>query len=115
MSDDDRTAAVRRYYAAIDGDDYDGLRALLADDFVQHRPDRTLEGADAFVRFMRDERPLTDTEHDVVSVFPAVDAPEAAARGRLVDADGDELLAFVDVFAFDDDGRMSTLRTYTDR
>lgn len=114
MTTDDRTAIVRRYYAAIDGGDYDALEALLADEFVQRRPDRTLVGAAAFVAFMRDERPMTDAEHVLEAVYAASDAPEAAARGSLVAGDGEEVLSFVDVFSFDD-GQVRALRTYTDR
>ncbi|MFB6126080.1 MAG: nuclear transport factor 2 family protein [Halolamina sp.] len=112
-ADGDRTAVVRRYYEAIDGDDYDALRALVADEFVHDRPDRTVDGGEAFVRFMRERRPLSDTTHVVDAVLVARDAPEAAAHGRLCAADGEELFAFVDVFGFDADGDVASLRTFT--
>lgn len=100
---------VRAYYAAIDAGDYDRLRSLLAPGFVQRRPDRTFDGRDRFVAFMRDERPDTDTTHAVDRVYPA--GPGVAVRGRLLDADGDEVFAFVDAFDADD-GRLTALETY---
>ncbi|WP_435123857.1 nuclear transport factor 2 family protein [Halobaculum sp. D14] len=115
MTDDDRGAAVRTYYRAIDDGAYDDLASLLSADFVHRRPDRTLEGRDRFVRFMRDERPNPDTVHSVDAVYADADADsgERAARGRLFDAGGEELFAFVDVFRFDDADRLVELRTFT--
>ena len=115
---------ARAYYRALDGGDYDLLAALLAPGFVHERPDMTLEGRDRFVRFMREERPSTDTTHPVDGVYrrdsggvtgsgEADAGPEVAVRGRLLTADGTELTGFVDVFSFED-GRMVRLRTYTD-
>ena len=114
-------AHARAYYRALDGGDYDLLGALLAPGFVHERPDMTLEGRERFVRFMREERPSTDTTHPVDGVYrrgghggPAGDSPtEVAVRGRLLAADGSELTGFVDVFTFED-GSMARLRTYTD-
>ena len=104
-------ALVRAYYDALDAGEYDRLRSLLAADFVQRRSDRTFEGRDRFVAFMRDERPNTDTTHAVERVYPA--GPGVAVRGRLLDADGEELFAFVDVFSVDaDGGQLTALETY---
>lgn len=107
--DDPDEELVRAYYAAIDAGDYDRLRSLLAPGFVQRRPDRTFDGRARFVAFMRDERPDTDTTHVVDRVYPA--GPGVAVRGRLLDADGDEVFAFVDAFDADD-GRLTALETY---
>ncbi len=106
---DDPVRPVLAYYDAIDGGDYDRLAALLAPEFSQRRPDRTFVGRDRFVAFMRDERPMTDTDHAVDAVYPV--GPGVAARGRLLDADGDELFAFIDVFDVDS-GRLTGLETY---
>jgi len=100
---------ARAYYDALDAGDYERLRALLDPDFAQRRPDRTFEGRDRFVAFMRDERPMTDTTHAVDAVYP--EGPGVAVRGRLLDADGDEVFAFVDVFDVAD-GRLTALETY---
>ena len=105
-----RTRLVRAYYDALDAGEYDRLADLLVPEFVQRRPDRTFEGRDRFVAFMRDERPMTDTTHAVDAVYPS--GPGVAVRGRLLDADGDELFAFVDVFDVAD-GRLAALETYT--
>jgi len=103
-------ALVRDYYHAIDDGEYGTLGDLLVPDFVQHRPDRTLEGRDRFVAFMRDERPDPDTTHEVEAVFTR--AGGAAAEGRLLRADGEEWFRFVDVFDVRGD-RLASLRTYT--
>ncbi|MEF8827742.1 MAG: nuclear transport factor 2 family protein [Haloarcula sp.] len=123
-----RPALLRRaraYYDAIDGDDYDQLASLLAPSFVHDRPDRTIEGRDRFVRFMREERPQTDTTHPVDGLYrrqtdSAVESTdgddaataEVAARGRLLDADGERIVGFVDVFTFAGDD-IERIETYT--
>jgi ketosteroid isomerase-like protein len=106
-----RPALVRRaraYYDAIDGDDYDQLASLLAPSFVHDRPDRTIEGRDRFVQFMREERPQTNTTHPLDRLYCSYEAdsadaepPEVIARGRLLAADGERIADFVDVFVFD--------------
>ncbi|QWC20446.1 nuclear transport factor 2 family protein [Halorubrum sp. 2020YC2] len=105
----DPATLARSYYDALDAGEYDRLASLLDPEFVQRRPDRTFEGRDRFVAFMRDERPNTDTTHAVERVYPS--GPGVAVRGRLLDADGEELFGFVDVF--DSDGeRLTALETY---
>ena len=106
----DPETAARTYYDALDAGAYDDLEATLAPDFVQYRPDRTLVGREAFVRFMREERPNRETRHDVRDVL--VDGERAVARGRLLDSGGGELFAFADVFELED-GRLVRLETYT--
>ena len=105
--------AAREYYRAIDEDDYAALSALLADGFVHERPDRTIEGRAAFVSFMRDGRPATDTEHVLEAVYEATADDRVAAEGRLLAPDGTDWFGFVDVFLAGDDG-IARLRTYTD-
>ena len=105
----DRT--VRAYYEAIDAGEYDRLAELLDPEFVHDRPDRTLDGRDRFVAFMREERPMTDTEHVVKRTY--ANRSGRAVRGRLLDAAGDELFGYVDVFTLDAGGRTVTrLETY---
>lgn len=101
---------ARAYYGAIDAGEYERLADLLAPGFVQRRPDRTFESRDAFVRFMREDRPRTDTHHEIVAVVG--DESRACVRGRLRGADGDVLFAFADVFECED-GRVVRLDTYT--
>ena len=120
-----RPALLRRtraYYDAIDGDDYDRLASLLAPSFVHDRPDRTIEGRERFVRFMREERPQTDTTHPLDGLYcrqsdDAADSDgtvtaEVVARGRLLDADGERIVGFVDVFTFAGDD-IERIETYT--
>ena len=106
----DRRELARAYYEAIDADEYERLRGLLADDFRQERGDMTLDGVDAFVRFMREERPETDTTHAVEAVYGSSDG--VAVEGVLRRADGSVWFRFVDVFRVED-GRVALLRTYT--
>jgi ketosteroid isomerase-like protein len=115
---DEPVARARAYYRALDDGDYDLLEGLLAPGFVHERPDMTLEGRERFVRFMREERPSTDTTHPVDGVYrrdggESTGPTEVAVRGRLLAADGRELTGFVDVFTFAD-SRVVRLRTYTD-
>ncbi|MBX0322673.1 nuclear transport factor 2 family protein [Halomicroarcula sp. F13] len=114
MTDADETPAdhARAYYLALDEGDYDLLTRLLAPEFVHDRPDRTIEGRERFVRFMREERPQTDTSHPIDGLFRRPDGDGVAVRGRLLDADGDPIARFVDVFQFDD-GRIERIETYT--
>jgi ketosteroid isomerase-like protein len=120
----DASGLAREYYRRIDGGAYGALRDLLADGFVQHRPDMTLEGADRFVAFMRDERPETDTTHVVEHVYHTTgtgpgastgtdpDAVRVAVEGRLERANGETWFRFLDTFLVRD-GLLRELRTYT--
>lgn len=109
-----RESLARTYYRSIDEGEYETLASILAPSFVHERPDRTLAGPEQFVRFMREDRPRTDTTHAVDGVY--ADDSEVAVRGRLLGDtetdDRDRLFGFVDVFAFED-GAISRLRTYT--
>lgn len=106
----DAEALAREYYTAIDAGDYDRLEALLQPEFTHYRPDRTLAGRGEFVRFMREERPMTDSDHVVDGVYSKGD--DVAVQGRLRDVKGEVLFAFVDVFETEAD-RLTTLETYT--
>lgn len=101
---------ARAYYRAIDDGDYDALADILAPGFVHERPDRTIEGRETFARFMREDRPMTDTTHEVDAIYTGPGG--VAVQGRLLRADGTESFAFVDAFAVDD-GALARLRTYT--
>lgn len=107
---------ARRYFEYIDAGDYDALADLLTSDFRHVRPDRTFDGRRAFVSFMREDRPQTDTTHVVDAVFvPDDESPQerVAVEGRLLGDAGGQLFAFVDVFEFSADGRLAELRTFT--
>ncbi|MCL7418683.1 MAG: nuclear transport factor 2 family protein [Halalkalicoccus sp.] len=106
--------AAREYYRTIDAHAYDDLAALLDPGFTHYRPDRTIEGRAAFVEFMREDRPMTDTSHGIRTVYEADGG--VAVRGRLLDHDGEELFGFVDVFEFSDagaKGAITAVYTYT--
>ena len=105
----DPETIARAYYAAIDEGRYDDLEALLGPEFVHDRPDRTLDGATRFVRFMREGRPLTDTTHEIDGCYRNDD--RIAVRGRLRH-DGEDLFSFVDAHTVENE-RITHLRTYT--
>lgn len=100
-SENSAVSIARSYYHAIDGGNYDRLASLLSPEFVHERPDMTLDGRDRFVAFMRDERPRTDTTHPIDGVYLAVDdggpTTEVVVRGRLLGADGERIVGFVDI------------------
>lgn len=102
---------AREYYRAIDSHAYDDLAALLDPAFVHYRPDRTIEGREAFVEFMREKRPMNDTTHEVRTVYEADEG--VAVRGRLLDSEDGALFGFVDVFEFSDEGTVTAIHTYT--
>ncbi|MFB6094423.1 MAG: nuclear transport factor 2 family protein [Halanaeroarchaeum sp.] len=107
----DGETIARRYYRAIDEGDDEGLASLLDADFVHERPDRTLAGRERFVSFMREDRPRTDTAHEVETVYEGPGG--VAVAGRLLTADaGVELFRFLDVFAIEGDVATG-LRTFT--
>ncbi|UPM43514.1 nuclear transport factor 2 family protein [Halocatena salina] len=103
-------ALARAYYRAIDEEEYETLSTLLAPEFTHDRPDRTIDGREAFVRFMRDQRPETDTTHEITDVFRNEHA--IAVRGELIHADGEAWFEFVDVFTVEDESIVS-LKTYS--
>ncbi|MGB9964673.1 nuclear transport factor 2 family protein [Halobacterium sp. CBA1126] len=106
----DDAALARAYYDAIDAGEYDALRDVLAPEFEHVRPDMTLPDRAAFVAFMRDDRPRTDTRHVVDAVYDGAEG--VAVHGRLLAADdGRELFAFVDAFETAD-GEIVGLTTY---
>ena len=125
----DPEATVRAYYAALDEGAYDEFDELLVPGFVQRRSDRSFEGRESFVAFMRDDRPVTGTTHALDTVFVADGEREVAVRGRLLDfdeqsssspasqarqdADDEVLFRFVDVHELTDDGRIERLETFT--
>ncbi|MDZ7700926.1 MAG: nuclear transport factor 2 family protein [Halobacteriales archaeon] len=85
MSEADPEALVRGHYRDLDAGDYEGLAARLAEEFRHVRGDMTLEGRDRFVRFMREERPETDTTHAVDAVLTGEGRgrrPRPARAGR---------------------------------
>ncbi|ELY82399.1 nuclear transport factor 2 family protein [Natrinema gari] len=105
----DRHDLVRRYYDALDSHDYAVLEQLLSPAFVQRRPDRTFEDREAFVAFMRDQRPNPDTDHALESIV--VDGDRVAVRGRVVE-EGTVLFEFADFFHIKD-GQIDHLETYS--
>ena len=107
----DAADRVAEYYRCLDADEYDTLRSLLDPEFVQRRPDRQFADREAFLTFMRSERPVSETTHEISAICASVRGQ--AAYGTLCDSDGEVLFEFIDVFAFGDDGRITELDTYS--
>lgn len=107
----DQSTLVSEYYRCLDEDDYGTLRSILNPEFVQHRPDRSFHGRDAFVEFMQNGRPKAETTHRVDSLLEST--ASLAAYGQLFEADGSKLLDFIDVFRFDDNGRILAVDTFS--
>ncbi|MDZ7849718.1 MAG: nuclear transport factor 2 family protein [Halodesulfurarchaeum sp.] len=105
----DGPTLAREYYRAIDAGDWAALRAVLDPDFTQERGDRTFEDREAFVTFMAENRPETDTEHVIEQVYTGPGG--VAVRGRLLRGDGSLFFEFVDVFRVE--RRLTHLRTYS--
>lgn len=108
----DAVSTVRTYYQCLDDHDYDTLESILTPAFTQRRPDRTFDDREAFVAFMRDDRPMTDTSHEVLEVFADAGGERVLARGHLCGGAGDRLFEFADVFTLED-GSLARLETYT--
>ncbi len=107
----DGKALVRRYYDALDDHEYETLEGLLDPTFVQRRPDRTFDGREAFVRFMREERPNPDTSHELDAVVAEDGGNRVAARGRVLEGET-ELFEFADFFELEN-GSIVRLETYS--
>jgi ketosteroid isomerase-like protein len=102
----DAEATVRAYYDCLDDARYDDLRDVLAPGFTQRRPDRTFPDREAFLSFVVEDRPHTDTVHELDGVFvqasddaprrrqrtdsPTDDAPDATPTGDWTPTAGDE-------------------------
>ncbi|WP_435155488.1 nuclear transport factor 2 family protein [Haladaptatus sp. DFWS20] len=106
----DSEVVVRGYYDAIDAHDYETFEGLLAPDVVHDRPDRTIEGRETLVSFMRDDRPNKATTHEIASV--SENGATTVVEGRLLDSDGEELFAFEDEFSIVD-GQITSIWTRT--
>ena len=107
----DQSTLVSEYYRCLDEDEYETLRSILHPEFVQHRPDRSFDGREAFVEFMESGRPQTETTHTVESLLEST--ASLAAYGKLFDANDTKLFDFVDVFRFDAEGRILAVDTFS--
>jgi hypothetical protein len=78
----DAEATVRAYYDRLDDARYDDLRTVLAPGFTQRRPDRTFPDREAFLSFVAEDRPHTDTVHELDGVFVQATDDTPAHRQR---------------------------------
>lgn len=114
----DRQATVDRYFAAVAALDADAFVACFAPDGISYDPvgARPSEGPDGLRRFVAG---ITRTFREMVltpdDTFHAGDQVAVRWTGRGVSHEGVHVeYAGIDVFAFDDEGRISRLWAYWD-
>ncbi|UPV73100.1 nuclear transport factor 2 family protein [Halorussus limi] len=108
--------AVRSYYDYVDAEEYEEVFSLFADDVTYDRPGQShLDGMAEFREFYLEDRPLEDGDHEVHQLVAEGDT--VAVRGRFAGTqDGEEVaFDFADFHRFDDDGKITSRWTYTDR
>jgi ketosteroid isomerase-like protein len=112
-------SAISAYFAAVNHDRFDDLRAVFADDVVMDMVGSAVrEGVDAALAYYpRALASLPVHEDEPVSVMTSADrrhvAVEIAFRGTTTDG---RTVAFtaVDLFDLDENGRISRLRSIYD-
>jgi ketosteroid isomerase-like protein len=109
----DPEATVRAYYAALDEGAYDEFDELLVPGFVQRRSDRSFEGRESWGAVKGDDPPGRRPTHPRDTGVGADRGDEVAVRGRLLDADDEDLFPFIDVHRIAGDGRIERLETFT--
>lgn len=103
------TTLTKKYYTALDDKNYDELAEIISRNFQHKRPDKTLEARD-FIEFMKNERPLKDTTHELNTVYQA-EPNQVAVEGALKHQN-EVLFRFIDAFTIEDN-RIQEIRTYT--
>jgi uncharacterized protein len=105
---------VRRMFAHIDAEDWDGLAGLLHPDVVYERPGYpALAGRDRVLHFYRAERQVAAGRHEVEGTLAGGGAAAAwgRMRGRLRDGTA-VAVGFAEVYAIDPDGTIRHRRSY---
>lgn len=101
---------VRQYYTYLDQHKYEKLKKILTPEFQQKRPDRTFPDRQAFLSFMRDERPEKETRHEIKQVFKGGNRYRGV-RGFVRKPSGERWFEFLDVFFLDEEDRIQKLVT----
>jgi steroid delta-isomerase len=111
-------AALDRYVAAFTHGDKAGYLALFAPDATVEDPvgAEVAAGSEAIAAFWDGVRAMTPTITLEVTGTPRVAAGEVAVNLRAIPELGDTKMAvdIIDVMAFDDDGRITSLRAFWD-
>lgn len=114
MNTNTREKLADAYFDALDAPDYESLRSVFATDIVYRYPDATpLEGIETAIRFFEEDKPTSDTDHDVTRYVHGEDATVAEGFSTGV-VDGDPFESyFCDVLEFtEDEERISDLAVY---
>lgn len=106
---------LRSYYEYVDGEEYENLFDLFAEDIVYERPGQSsLDGMAEFRKFYLEARPIGESNHEVVEMYR--DGETVVVRGRFEGTlDGEKVtFGFADFHEFDDEGKIEKRWTYTD-
>ena len=106
---------LRSYYDYVYAEDYDLLFDLFAHDIVCERPAQSkLDGIEEFREFYLEERPIGESDHEIVEMYR--DGEAVVARGRFEGTLDGETISFwfADFHEFDDEGKIARRWTHTD-
>jgi len=107
--------AIRAYYDHVDGEEYESLFDLFAEDIVYDRPGHApLIGKDAFEDFYLNHRAITDGSHTVDEIF--VDGLTVIVRGHFEGLLSGEKVefGFADIHRCAEDDSIEHRWTFTD-
>lgn len=116
MTEADRNELIDAYFDALDEEDLDLVRPVLADDVVFESLSGPLGGVSGFETYMEELRGLSNTVHEVSLRVHDEDA--SVAEGTVTGESGDDTVVvdFCDVFEFDeDDERVTRVAVYVNK
>jgi ketosteroid isomerase-like protein len=115
MVDSKRHSSIETYYDAIDEEEFDRIRTVMAEDVTYVTAHGEMNGVDSVVAYYTDERTVTNTTHQVVRELRDGDVwvCEGTVSGEYVDGgsfDG----KYVGIFDFQPDSeKIQHLSVYT--
>lgn len=112
MSETDRNDAIDAYFDAMDTEDLEVVRPVLADDFVYESLSGALDGFEGLQTYMEELRGLSNTDHEVTQ---RVHGETASVAEGTVTGDGEDgrvEAEFCNVFEFDDEARVARIAVY---
>jgi len=116
MSEADRNELIDAYFDALDEEDLDLVRPVLADDVVFESLSGPLEGVSGCETYMEDLRGLSNTVHELS--LRLHDADAAVVEGTVTGESGDDTVVvdFCDVFEFDEeDEHLTRVAVYVNK
>ncbi|MFB6131690.1 MAG: nuclear transport factor 2 family protein [Salinigranum sp.] len=103
MNRDARDELAAAYFRALDADAYDDLRAVFAADVAYRYPGADeRRGLDDVLAFLAEEKPTSNTDHEVETRLHDGSASVYAGRIAFDDPDGERSTGeFCDLIAYD--------------